>query len=144
MLTRYNGIIDTCITDCGALLKMEEALKTLRLGDYWACNDLRMIATIYFKNSTRMELDLSALAPSDIFRDGELMEINMPFLYLIRLFSGYYTWFTKEETLAMPEIHDTTFVQDPPIIMTFETNPRVWWLPLTPSPSQAVPPTRVD
>jgi hypothetical protein len=121
----YTGTIDTCITDCEALLKIEEALKTLKPGYHQAFNDLRAIATIYFKDVPRVELDMSALWPSDIFRDGELMETNLPFLYLIRLFSGYYTWCTKEELWTMPEVRDSTFARDYPIVMTYETNPRV-------------------
>jgi hypothetical protein len=72
-----------------------------------------------------VKLDMSSLWPNDIFRDGELMEINLPFLYLTKLFSGYYTWFTKEELSTMPEVRDSTFVRDYPIVITYETNPRV-------------------
>jgi hypothetical protein len=120
---KYFGIIDTCVTDCEALLKIEEGLKTIKPGDYWAFYDARMVAIIYFKDGTQTTLCACDFFAMDIYQDGILTEKNPRLVYLLKLYSGFYSWFTKDEMRSMRELEDTTYIE--PIMMTAETNPRI-------------------
>jgi hypothetical protein len=111
------------VIDCEARIKIEECLKTTKFGNYLAFEDAFMVAIVYFKDGTQSTLCVCGPLSKDIYRDGVLIEENYRLLYLIKLYSGYYSWFDKEERGMILELWDSEWNE--PITMTAETNPQV-------------------
>lgn len=121
----YSGVIDTLIVDCKPLLLIENELKKLKAQKEQNYGDMRMTALVYFKNGTHSQVCITETNFSNIYLDGVRQERNNNFLYLIRYYSGYYSWFSTASLNSLEELQDTSFVRDS-IRITYENNPKVW------------------
>lgn len=120
----YKGIIDTLLVDCEVLCEIENELGNLKESQSPGSLDTRATAIIYFRNNTRCQLCFSGDYAGSIFYNDAPQAENLRLVYLIKMSSGYYSWFSQNELENMKELSDTTFVRQP-VTITYENNPWV-------------------
>ena len=114
------------IRDCDQLKEIESELTKLHpqkgLPDSLDYLDARMAILVYKKNGIRDSITVNDLALNTIYKNRVMQNKNNRLVYLIRKYTGYYSWFPKDELQHAAELKDTTFTRDS-IEITFENNP---------------------
>ena len=117
---------DTMIRDCDQLKEIESELTKLHpqkgLPDSLDYLDARMAILVYKKNGIRDSITVNDLALNTIYKNRVMQNKNNRLVYLIRKYTGYYSWFPKDELQHAAELKDTTFNRDS-IEITLENNP---------------------
>ena len=110
-------IIDTLITNAEILEKIEATLLQLEKDDDISYSqDARFVAKVYWKSKDVGEICIGGYFSSFISWNGRLQKNNNSLLYLLKLYSGYYSWFDETEIEVMPEIKDSTFLREIDVI----------------------------
>lgn len=121
----YEGVIDTVIRDKDVLSKIEMELSNLKSKDSLSSLDARISCIIYFNDGTIEDLCICQDPDTKyIYRNGVSQDFNHQLVYLIKMYSGYYSWFSRNNLKHMEELGDSTIVRDS-IEITFENNPRL-------------------
>lgn len=121
----YEGVIDTVITNRDVLSEIETGLSNLQSKDSLSSLDARISCVIYFNDGTIEDLCICQDSDSKyIYRNGISQDFNHQLVYLIKMYSGYYSWFSRENLKHMEELGDSTIVRDS-IEITFENNSRL-------------------
>jgi hypothetical protein len=110
---KEDGILDATIKDCKILTEIEHEILKLKPSKEASFEDVRIKATIYYKNGATKLICLNNWLSTSIFLDGFMQESNNRLLYLIKNNIGYYSWFGEPILKYMDELQDTTFVREP-------------------------------
>lgn len=107
------GILYVVIKDCKILKEIEMEVLQLRESQDYPLEDIRIAATLYYKDKMIKRICISNMFAESIFLDGEIQEKNNKLLYLIKNNIGYYVWFGEPILEMMDELQDTSFIKEP-------------------------------
>ena len=106
----YLPFIDTLITDCSIIEQIEYEINNFQPIENRLI-DARMLVYVNYKNGDVDKICINGVPVRDIIYNGQF-QYNNKFLYLIKLYSGFYDWIPKSEFSYMDELNDTTFVRE--------------------------------
>lgn len=109
----YEGVICDIIRDCKILREIEVEYDKLRI-DSTALTflDVRIAGIVYLKTGKQQTFSISGDCSSYIFKDDKPQTINLKFVYLVKKYIKYYSWFSRSELKCMEELNSKSFPID--------------------------------
>jgi hypothetical protein len=101
------SVVDTLITQCSVLEEIDTELTNFKESENQSI-DARMLVFINYKNGTSDKMCISGYFVDNIIYK-EVFQSNNRFLYLIKYYSGFYSFVSDSELSYMKEIQDTSF-----------------------------------
>ncbi|MDH6353689.1 hypothetical protein M2132_000006 [Dysgonomonas sp. PH5-45] len=102
------GIIDTLITDCEVIKKIEKGIELIANNDNDTYSeDARMHVIIMYENNQTVEFCITGYYAQNMLKSGILQSNSKELLYLLKHYSGYYLWIPSTDLKYMKELNDS-------------------------------------
>ncbi|MFQ9317634.1 hypothetical protein [Dysgonomonas mossii] len=109
-----DGILDAKIEDCNILKEINKELKQVKLYKSQYKIDIRIAATVNYKDGSKKRISIGGIYSTDIAVDDLILDSSGNKLkYLIKNNIGFYAWMGEKMLSEMNELRDTIYVQRP-------------------------------